>query len=103
MVLAARAQSSLRALGLSADLTPLHFVSSPGGWEAPVLAVHTVVQARPSEDQRAEEAPEQLFSRQPSGEGAVQPPEWWQSLQQVTPDAGRASAMFPQVVGEGAV
>lgn len=51
--------------------------------------MHAVVQACPSEDQRAEEAPEQLFSRQPSGEGAVQPPEWRQPLQQVTPDTRR--------------
>ena len=42
----------------------------------------TVIRVCPSEDQRAEEAPEQLFSQQPSGEGAVQLPEWWQPLQQ---------------------
>lgn len=52
----------------------------PGRWEIAVLAVHTLIQTGPSEDQRAEEAPEQLFPCQPPGEGAVQSTEWWQPL-----------------------
>lgn len=52
----------------------------PGRWETAVLAVHTLIQTGPSEDQRAEEAPEQLFPCQPPGEGAVQSIEQWQPL-----------------------
>lgn len=66
----------------------MYFVSSSlslsprlsGRREIAVLAVHTFIQAGPSEDQRAEEAPKQLFPCQPPGEGAVQSVEWWQPL-----------------------
>ena len=52
----------------------------PGGRKAAMLVMHTILQTGPTEDQRAVQAPEQLFPGKPAGEGTVQSAQQWQPL-----------------------
>lgn len=113
MVLSCFLSSLCLVCGQEARPKLLPFSSShlPGRWKAAVLALHALLQASAAEDQRAMQAPEQLFPGQPAGEGAVQPAQQRQPLQQVT-CTGRghrgclaapcSSAALPKGTGRGA-